>query len=104
VEFFLDDDTSPVVDENLLKQGSAGADWICRYCGGNNRAFETRCSCCGNLQSPDDKQLNEEIRAVDEWSEAAQKAARFAARQQNFQTIAPKKSFFKGRIFKTESV
>ncbi|MGI8640820.1 MAG: zinc finger protein [Pyrinomonadaceae bacterium] len=100
IEFFLDDDASAVTDENLLKQSSAGTDWICTYCGGNNRAFDSRCSSCGNTRSSQDKQLNEETRGIRDWSEAAQKAARSAVPQQNFQTAAAKKPFFSSRILK----
>jgi hypothetical protein len=107
VEFFLEDDASAITDEDLLKQGSAGADWICQYCGSNSREFEARCSSCGNNRSAEDKQLTQETRSVDggssgEWSEAAQKSAHLAAEtgQENFQTGAPGKSFFKGRVFK----
>lgn len=99
VEFFLEDDAAIVSDENLLNQANAGVDWICQYCGGNNRAYDARCSSCGNNRSSADKQLNEETRGVNDWSEAAQKAY-FASQQQNFQTVSPKASFFKSRIFK----
>ena len=100
VEFFLETDAAVVGDENLLKQADAGADWICRYCGGNNRAFDDQCSSCGSLLSDKDKRLIEETRGVNDWSEEAQKAARSAANAQNFQESQPKKSFFSSRLFK----
>jgi len=101
VEFFLETDAAVVGDENLLKQANAGADWICRYCGGNNRAFDKQCSSCGSLRSDKDKRLIEETRGVNDWSEEAQKAARSAANAQNFQEPPPpKKSFFSSRLFK----
>jgi hypothetical protein len=100
VEFFLETDAAVVADENLLKQAGAGADWICRYCGGNNRAFDVQCSSCGSLRSDEDKRLIEETRGVNDWSEQALKAAKSAANAQNFQEQQPKKSFFSSRLFK----
>ena len=101
VEFFLEDDAPVVSAADLLNQANAGADWICRYCSGNNRAFEKQCSSCGSRRSEQDKQLIKETRGINDWSEAAQKAARTAAVQaQNFQSSQPKKSFFSSRFFK----
>ncbi len=100
IEFFLEDDTAVVADESLLKQANAGADWICRYCSGNNRAFDKQCSSCGSLRSDNDKQLIEETRGVNDWSEQAQKAARSAAQASNFQESQTQKSFFSSRLFK----
>lgn len=99
VEFFLEDDTTTVSDENLLRQANAGVNWLCRYCGGNNRAFDAQCSSCGNARSAADKQLNEETRGVNDWNEAAQKAY-FTAQQQNVQSSSTQNSFFRSRIFK----
>lgn len=98
VEFFLDNDSLVVEDAELLNLAGAGADWVCRYCGGNNRPSDARCSSCGNAQSAEDKRLNEETRGVSDWSESAQAAYRAA----NFQTpvLPAKTSFFKSRIFK----
>lgn len=75
VKFFLDDNAAIVSDADLLRQANAGADWICRYCGGNNRAFDKQCSSCGSNRSVSDKQLIEETRGINDWSEQAQKAA-----------------------------
>jgi len=100
VEFFLEDDAAALNDENLLRQANAGADWICRYCSGNNRAFDKQCSSCGSLRSDRDKQLIEETRGVDDWSEQAQRAARSAAQTQKSSQPEPKKSFFSRRLFK----
>jgi len=96
VEFFLDDDAPELSDENLLKQASAGADWICLYCGSNCRASENKCSGCGSWRSEGNKQLAEETRETGDWSEAAQKA-------QNAQMpapIQPPKPFFSRRLVK----
>lgn len=98
VEFFLEADAAALVDAKLLNQAKAGADWICRYCGGGNRTFETRCSSCGSTRSDADKQLIEESRGINDWSEAAQKNARFAA--PNLSVMHPKKSFFNSHRLK----
>lgn len=97
-EFFLDSDAAAISDAELLRQANAGADWICRYCDGNNRAFDAQCSSCGSLRSGADKQLIEETREINDWSEQSQKAAR----QKTFETnnVTQKKSFFGSRIFK----
>ena len=100
VEFFLEDDAATVSDGELLRQANAGADWICRYCGGNNRAFDKQCSSCGSLHSNQDKQLIGETRDINDWSEAAQKAAKTAAQTQNFQPPPAQKLFFSTRLFK----
>lgn len=94
VQFFIDDNVV-VTDATLLNQANAGADWICQYCGGNNRAFDAHCTSCGSSRSPEDRQLQEETRGINDWTEAAQKAA-FA----NSQNALPKKSFFASRLFK----
>lgn len=99
VEFFLDAEAAAISDANLLSQASAGADWICRYCSGSNRASENQCSSCGSGRSDKDRQLIEETRSVNDWTEAAQKAARLNPPPPNLN--APPKSFFSaGRLFK----
>jgi hypothetical protein len=100
VEFFLEDDAPIVHDEKLLKQANAGADWICRYCSGNNRAFERQCSSCGSVRSNQDKQLIEETRGINDWSKQAQKTARTAAQSNDFQQTQQRKSFFGSQLFK----
>ena len=98
VEFFLDADAAALSDENLLSRANAGADWICRYCSGNNRATHQQCSSCGSARSDKDKQLIEETRDVGGWTEQARKAA---ARPNNFQPPPQqRKSFFSSRLFK----
>ena len=102
VKFFLDDDAPEVTDAEQLRQANAGADWVCQYCGGNNRAFDSRCTSCGNTRSTEDKQLIEETLGVDDWSEEAQKATATSTfpTSANFQAALPKTSFFKTRLFK----
>lgn len=95
VQFFLDEDNAVVSDAALLNQANAGADWICQYCGGNNRALDRSCTSCGSERTGENKQLQEEIRGVNDWTEAAQKAALL-----NSQNAPPKKSFFSSRLFK----
>jgi hypothetical protein len=98
VEFFLDDAVPEITDAEQLRQANAGADWVCQYCGGNNRAFDLRCTSCGNTRSAEDKQLTEETRGIDDWSESRQKAAQTSF--PNFQKHQPKTSFLNGRLFK----
>ncbi|HQU82242.1 MAG TPA: hypothetical protein PKY59_03915 [Pyrinomonadaceae bacterium] len=96
-EFFLDDDAVTVADEQLLAQANAGADWICLYCGTNCAAVQTQCSGCGSIRSAQNKQLEEETRGVNDWSEAAlnaQNAQNFAELQE------PQTSFFSSRLVK----
>lgn len=99
VEFYLEDDAAICVDENLLEQANAGADWVCRYCSGNNRATLVQCSSCGSARSSKDVQLIEETRGVDDWSEQRQKVAQTAAQTNNFQPPPPK-SFTGRRLVK----
>jgi hypothetical protein len=100
VVFFLDDEAAALADEKFLKQANAGTDWICRYCDGNNRAAESRCSSCGSIRSEADKQLIEETGGIYDWSEEAQKAATFTGAQQNFQMPQTKNSFSISRLLK----
>ncbi len=92
VQFFLDDEAPAVSDKQLLNQANAGADWICQYCDGNNRAFESNCSSCGNTRSEEDDWLKEETRGVNDWSEAAQKTFYSQKNQAAVETQASKSS------------
>lgn len=96
VEFFLDETAAQISDEKLLNQANAGADWICLYCGSNNRAAENRCSGCGSLRGGDNKQLAEETRGVGDWSEAAQKNHQ----SQTPAPVQPPKPFFSRKFVK----
>ena len=96
VLFFLEDDAPSLSDEKLLAQANAGADWICLYCGSNCRASENQCAGCGSLRTDANKQLAEETRGVNDWSEAAQKI--YPA--QKFAADAPRESFFSRRLQK----
>lgn len=93
VQFFLDDDAAVLTDEVLLNQANAGANWICQYCDGGNAANNERCSSCGNARSLGDKQLDEETRDINAWSETAQ--ANYSAIQPRTVTSPPKSSLFK---------
>jgi hypothetical protein len=95
VRFFLDEDNSVVTDESLLRQARAGADWVCQYCAGNNRAFDQNCTSCGAARTAENKQLQEETRGANDWTEAMQRAAFL-----NSQNQPPKKSFFANRLLK----
>ncbi len=100
VEFYLEDDAAVVADANLLSQANAGADWICRYCGGNNRANQTQCSSCGSVRSSLDRRLVEETRDDGDWSSEARKKNPPNIQPARFQPTAPRKSFFGSRLFK----
>ena len=92
VEFFLEDEAEIITDARVLNQANAGADWICQYCAGNNRALDGRCSSCGNARRAADKQLEAETRGVGEWSEAAQKTEAARAHAANLQSVKSKQS------------
>jgi hypothetical protein len=47
VEFFLDEDAAPVIDERLLREADDGPDWLCETCGGSNRCSAQDCQTCG---------------------------------------------------------
>src|SRR6185369_6580994 len=96
VEFFLEDEVTSVSDEKLINQARAGADWICLYCGTNCLASQTQCSGCGGLRSDKNKQLSEETRGINDWTEAAQNAKEL----QNLAPAPPKRSLLGSRFIK----
>ncbi|MFN8576181.1 MAG: Ran-binding zinc finger domain-containing protein [Candidatus Sericytochromatia bacterium] len=54
VEFYLPKDSDAITDEKLLQEAKAGVDWICDYCGSDNKATATTCKSCGNERTKDD--------------------------------------------------
>lgn len=54
VEFYLPQDADNITEENLLKEANAGVDWICDYCGSDNKATATTCKSCGNERTKED--------------------------------------------------
>lgn len=57
VQFYLTEDAE-VLDEysEQYHEAKLGADWICDFCGTDNKAKENKCRNCGNAQSLDDKE------------------------------------------------
>jgi len=55
VQFYLTEDAE-VLDENSAQYHEAklGADWICDFCGTDNKAKENNCRNCGNQRTLDD--------------------------------------------------
>ncbi|MCS6989652.1 MAG: zinc finger Ran-binding domain-containing protein [Chloroherpetonaceae bacterium] len=53
-KFYLPDDSPEVTDEQRLAQARAGADWICDYCGADNKATDAQCRSCGNARTEAD--------------------------------------------------
>lgn len=54
VKFYLPDESEEVTDEKKLAQARAGVDWICDYCGADNKALDTHCRSCGNARTETD--------------------------------------------------
>src|SRR4029079_1757996 len=59
-------------------------------------ASQTHCSGCGSLRSDKNKQLLEETRGINDWTEAAQKAKE----GQNMAPAPPKRSLLGSRFIK----
>jgi len=65
VKFYLADEKDIVQDPEVLKKAKAGADWVCSYCGGDNKALETHCKTCGNDRDATDGDENLKVREYD---------------------------------------
>lgn len=61
VRFYLPNDSEEVKDEAKLKEAKAGVDWICDYCGADNKAANTSCRSCGNPRTQTDKGREERV-------------------------------------------
>ncbi|NTW49381.1 MAG: hypothetical protein HGB19_06575, partial [Chlorobiales bacterium] len=61
VKFYLPDDSEAVQDEATLKEAKAGVDWICDYCGADNKAANTQCRSCGNARTQTDSGRQERV-------------------------------------------
>lgn len=48
VVFYQAAEKDIVQDPEVLRQAKAGADWKCSYCSGHNKAWEKKCTTCGN--------------------------------------------------------
>jgi len=47
VAFFLEDDAPELLEQTLIAQARAGADWLCAFCRTSNRPGAARCANCG---------------------------------------------------------
>lgn len=54
VQFYLPENTDEVTEEKLIQEANSGVDWLCDYCGSDNKATATTCKSCGNERSKDD--------------------------------------------------
>ncbi len=62
VKFYLPDESEEVQDERQLAQARAGVDWMCDYCGADNKATDTHCRSCGNARTETD--INRQTREI----------------------------------------
>lgn len=54
VKFYLPDDAKIVTNEEEKRKAYLGADWICSYCGSQNKVYENNCQSCGNDREVDE--------------------------------------------------
>lgn len=85
IEYFLDENASPISDAELFSIAQEAENWICTHCQGHNRANFTECGSCGNARDLNDKNLVSEVRAgFTDWSEKQpSNAAQFPLRQKS---------------------
>jgi hypothetical protein len=61
VTFYLPDDEAEVTDDAKLSEAKAGADWVCDFCGADNKAKDTSCLSCGNPRDKSDTTRQEKV-------------------------------------------
>jgi len=63
VEFYLTDDSKFVKDTDKISEAKNGADWVCSFCSGHNKATDHICQSCGNdrNETDGDESLKEKI-------------------------------------------
>ncbi len=66
VEFYLPEDSEYVSDEKELEKASQGPDWVCEFCGSDNKAIADVCRSCGNTRSDSDGKRKEKEYDLDE--------------------------------------
>ncbi|RLD65923.1 MAG: hypothetical protein DRI95_07630 [Bacteroidetes bacterium] len=54
VTFYLSEDSKIVDNADKLKEAKSGADWVCSFCSGHNKATEIICQSCGNNRDATD--------------------------------------------------
>ncbi|MFQ3597163.1 MAG: Ran-binding zinc finger domain-containing protein [Chloroherpetonaceae bacterium] len=62
VKFYLPDESEEVSDAQKIAQARAGVDWICDYCGADNKATDTACRSCSNPRT--DTDINRQTRDI----------------------------------------
>lgn len=62
VKFYLPDESEEVADEARIQQARAGVDWICDYCGADNKAADAQCRSCSNPRTETD--INRQTREI----------------------------------------
>ncbi len=62
VKFYLPDESEEVTDAQNIAQARAGVDWICDYCGADNKATDTACRSCSNPRTETD--INRQTRDI----------------------------------------
>lgn len=55
VQFYLPEGAREITAEEEKRRASAGPDWKCPYCGGDNPGFNSHCSGCGSSQDGTEK-------------------------------------------------
>jgi len=63
VEFYLTDDAQIVNKSSQINEAKSGADWVCSFCSGHNKALINICQSCGNYRdiTDGDESLKEKI-------------------------------------------
>ena len=54
VEFYVSEDSKIVDNADKIREAKSGADWVCSFCSGHNKATETICQSCGNDRDAND--------------------------------------------------
>ncbi len=62
VKFYLPDESEEISDAQKIAQARAGVDWICDYCGADNKATDTACRSCSNPRTETD--INRQTRDI----------------------------------------
>lgn len=100
VEFYLEDDDAPeVVDEAVLAQANAGADWICGYCKNSSKASQNTCSSCGAPRAEGADRASGEVIGLGYKSASEQRAAESAPTVPMAAPVAPAAVAAKGGPF-----
>lgn len=63
VAFYLSEDSKIVDNADKVSEAKSGADWVCSFCSGHNKATETICQSCGNDRdaTDGDESLKEKV-------------------------------------------